>query len=192
MPSYHPPHPPSPVCQQMLYDAPQEGPKLLPEDQKPLHGLPQGFLAPLLLTVKLSRRFWRPLSHFHPADRCVNKAFWSKRMKRQFNQPNLSRARSPFRLQQFWCDLPAWQVTHRSVLNVIPSFFLFSFQLIHISQWQTCLPPYKGFEAREKAVLENQNKSTCGSYRGLNHTYGKKLLWNHIKAWVKKEEENHM
>lgn len=47
-----------------------------------------------------------------------------------------------------------------------------------------------GFEGRKKAVLQNQTKSTNGSYWRLNHTHGGNL-WNCcIKLQVKKQQEN--
>lgn len=66
--------------QRMLCAALQEGPQLLPEQQKPSHGLPEGFV-----TAKLSGNFWRHLSCFHAAHKTdrATEVFWSKAIKRK-------------------------------------------------------------------------------------------------------------
>lgn len=115
---------------QMLYAAPQEGPQLLPAEQKPSHGLLQGFLTHLPLTAKLSGNFWRPLPLFHTADRRVHQSILVKREEKENSigptcnwTDNFSWARSPFGSQQLWCDLPAWPGQVQSYANHYSQFF---------------------------------------------------------------------
>lgn len=92
---------------------------------------------------------------------------------------NFCWARGPFRSQQLQWDPPSLvRSGTEPCQRLFPVFLLrpkFS-QLIHILQWWPCLSLYHGFDSRETAVLENQTKSTYGSYWGPNHTHRGKFM----------------
>lgn len=160
--------------QQMLYAALQGGPQLPPEEQKLSHGLPQGFLTHLSFTAKLSGNFWRPLPCFHAADRCVvHQRRFAQETKRQIQstqastrRDNFSWARSPFRPQQFWCDLPAWPGQVQTYVNHYSQFFslewYFSNSFTFHSDEHAC-PATRALRAKGRLCWRTKSKAPVGA-----------------------------
>lgn len=168
----------------------QEGPQLLPEDQKPSHGLPEG-----LLTAKLPGNFWRHLSCFHVADNYVHWNILVKSHKKANSVATQTISAEPGvhsgHSSSGGTSQPG-QVRSRPMLTTVPSFSSET-QIFpshsHFAVMTMPVPLTRALRAEKRLCWRIKPKAPMGATEDQIIHMGENL-WNCcIKLQVKKQEK---